>query len=77
MLLDEGADPKTQDNDGSNALHKVMHSIDNGELFLENIYRKSRLLIAASSNVNQCDIWGRRLPMMLCHLVAGMNGAQH
>lgn len=59
MLLDEGADPKAQDSDDSNALHKVMHSIDNGELFLENIYRKLHVLVAASCNVNQCDIWGQ------------------
>ena len=59
MLSDEGADPKAVDNDGCNALHKVVQSINNGELLLENIYRKLRLLMAGSCAVNQCDIWGQ------------------
>jgi len=58
LLLDEGADPQAQKQHGSNALHKAMHSLDNGELFLDNVDRKLRLLIGAQCDVNQCDIWG-------------------
>ncbi|KAI9881624.1 MAG: hypothetical protein M1830_000189 [Pleopsidium flavum] len=59
LLLDEGADPQAQDQHGSNALQKAMHSLDNGELFLDNVDRKLRLLIGARCDVNHCDVWGQ------------------
>lgn len=59
LLLEEGADPQAHNVHGSNALHKTIHSLDNGELFLDNVVRKLRLLIEAGCDTNHCDIWGQ------------------